>query len=260
MITLLEKLPENAQLWQTLESICPAEAAVIWAEAPLLGFGNAALWQQQTRDETTALLLRNTMGGVTLAALPQANAAELAEFLQVIGFTSLTLPLQWAERLAVPNTTAESYLVLKWNEQAAALPYGLAPREITAGQLLQNTAAAFEQNVTPEEQQEWQWAFGLRQRRGTATAWGLWQRDKMLSAAALSHVGRSAAIIGFVGTLPQHRGKGYGKIIASVMAAKAVEKGYSPLLCCKPELEKMYRAAGFVPVYKQGVVGPLNDT
>lgn len=254
MITLLEKLPEDITLWQQLEEFCPAEAAMIWAEAPLCGFGNAALWQQQKEGQTTALLLRNTVGGVTLAALPGADAGELAEFLQVIGFGSITLPGGWAERLALDGLAAEEYLLMQWQEQLAPLPYGLMVQPIKAQQLLQNTLAAFGQTIAQEEQQEWQWAFELRRRRGTALALGLFQRQQMVAAAAQSHIGRSAAIIGFVGTNPQHKGSGYGRRLAAAAAEQAAQNGLNALLCCKAGLEQVYQTAGFAAIGKQAVL------
>jgi RimJ/RimL family protein N-acetyltransferase len=227
---------------------------MIWAEAPLLGFGNSGLWLQQHEGEATALVLRNTVGGVTLAALPGADFSELAEFLQVVGFDSLTLPQNCCEKLVLPNTQAEEYLLMQWREQEAALPFGLFVKPIDAQMLLQNTLAAFEQQLGEEEQQEWKWAFELRRRRGTALALGLFVRQEMAAAAALSHIGRNAAIIGFVGTNPNHKGNGYGCRIAAAAAARAAEKGLVPLLCCRAELEKIYRTAGFAALGKQAVL------
>ena len=254
MITLLEKLPEEETLWRQLEEICPAEAAMIRAEAPLLGFGNAALWRQEAEGQTTALLLRNTVGGVTLAALPEADAAELAEFLQVVGFGSVTLPGGWEKKLALADTLAEEYLLMKWQKQAAALPCGLTVQPVDAKRLLNNTLAAFGEKIEEAEQQEWQWAFELRRRRGTALALGLFQRQKLVAAAALSHIGRTAAVIGFVGTDPRHKGMGYGRSLAAAAAQQAAQKGLCPMLCCRAELEKVYKAAGFAAVGKQVVL------
>ncbi len=257
MISMLEGLPQEQKLWQALEENCPAEAAMIWAEAPLLGYQAAGLWRQEQNETTTALLLRNTMGGVILAALPEADPEELAEFLQVVGFSSLTLPNGWVEKLSLPDTRAGKNLVMEWTEEQAPLPYGYRLEEIGAGQLLENTLAAFAAQIPQEEQQEWQWAFGLRIRRGTARAMGLFQRDRLLAAAALSHIGRSTALIGFVGTPPNMRGNGHGRRLAAVLAALAKEQGLRPLLCCRKELEELYRTVGFAAVGTQWTVYPL---
>jgi len=254
VIRWLEELPRQESFWTALENACPAEAAMIWGEAVVLGHGNAGLWVQEGENGPTALLLRNTVGAVTAALLPEADRQELSEFLQVAGFDSLTLPQGWAEQLDLPETTVQEYLLMEWQEQQQALPCEVLTQTITATQLLQNTLAAFGDAITETEQQEWLWAFGLRIRRGTAEAMGLFQHSEMLAAAALSHIGRKGAVIGFVGTSPNKTGKGYGRILTAAMAAQAAGKGLRPLLCCKDELEKVYRRVGFVTIGRQTVL------
>ena len=257
MICALEKLPQNEALWQRLEAVCPAEAAALWAEQVVLGHGLSCLWEQKNEEQIAALLLRNTMGGVTLALLEQADPEELGEFLQVIGWSSLTLPQGWAERLNLPNTAAENCLVMEWAETDAPMPFGWQIKELSTAKLLENTLSAFGEVIPKWEQEEWQWAFDLRVRRGFALAAALWQREELLAAAALCHIGRSAAIIGFVGTPPAQRGNGYGRRLSAALAAHARHSGLRPLLCCRPELEELYRTAGFVPIGKQTLVRPL---
>lgn len=258
MISMLARLPDHAALWDELERICPAEAAIVWAEAPLLGHGSSGLWRQtDSQGNDTGLIWRNTMGGVVLALLPDADAEELGEFLQVIGWSSLTLPSGWAGRLNLPDTLLEEGLLLKWGGGPAPMPYGYFLRPIGVEELLKHTIHAFgEQSLPPQEREEWQWAFGLRLRRETALAMGLWQRRELLAAAALTHLGRSAAVIGFVGTSPAQRGNGYGGLLAGAMAELAKEKGKRPLLCCRPELKKLYRRVGFVTMGTQTVLRP----
>lgn len=256
MICALEKLPGEEELWQRLEAACPAEGAALWAEQVVLGHGLSCLWAQKTDDQTTALLLRNTMGGVTMALTKEADPAELREFLQVIGWSSLTLPGGWVEKLALPDVRWEECLVMEWSETDAPLPFGWQMQEISAARLLENTLAAFGEVIPKWEQEEWLWAFSLRVRRGKAFAAALQQRKELLAAAALSHIGRSGAIIGFVGTPPAQRGNGYGGRLGAALAARAKQQGLRPLLCCRPQLEKLYRAAGFVTIGKQTLVRP----
>ena len=119
---------------------------------------------------------------------------------------------------------------------------------------MENTLAAFGPVVGEADQQEWEWAFGLRIRRGKALAMGLFQREELLAAAAVSHIGRTGALIGFVGTPPEKRGNGYGKTLASLMAAQIAEKGQKAMLCCRPQLEELYRTVGFAVVGRQTVL------
>lgn len=257
MIELLERLP-NLRLLAEFERACPAEMALLEGEAPLLGHGLCALWRQRLGERTTALLLRTTAGGVVLAPLAGADLAELAEFLPVVGFGSVTLPGQWAEALALPQTAWERCLVMEWRGPLPPVALGLELRPLSTDRLLANTLAAFGPVVPAEGREEWQWAFGLRQRRGAALAVGLWRGNVQLSAAALSHIGKAAALVGFVGTPPAHRGRGYARQLAAILAAQALELGRRPLLCCKPELEALYRAAGFCPIGTQAVARPIS--
>ena len=256
MICALEKLPCEESLWQRLEQACPAEAATIWAEQVVLGYGLSCLWQQKNQDQTTALLLRNTMGGLTLALTEQSDPEELTEFLQVIGWSSLTLPGGWSEKLHLPDIQTEECLVMEWTEAEAAMPFGWQVGELSAAKLLENTLLSFGEVIPKWEQEEWLWAFGLRMRRGKAMAAALRQREELLAAAALSHIGRTGALVGFVGTPPAQRGNGYGRRLAAALAAQAKQQGLRPLLCCKPQLEKLYRTAGFAAIGRQTLVRP----
>ena len=258
MITLREALPEEAALRQALEASAPAETAMLWAEAPLLGFGNAGLWQQtDPTGRATALLLRNPTGGVTLAPLPQADPGELAEFLQVVGWSSVTLPGSFG--LPLPGRS-ETCLLMEWEPRPFALPGELRAEPVSAAALLRNTLAAFGEPTDPEVQQEWQWAFALRTRRQTALALGLFCAETQTAAAALSHIGPTAAVVGFVGTPPPFRGKGYGSLAACAAASHAAQLGLRPLLCCQPRLEEFYRRAGFRTVGCQTVMQSRSKT
>ena len=53
------------------------------------------------------------------------------------------------------------------------------------------------------------------------------------------------------------RGNGYGRRLSAALAARARQTGLHPLLCCRPQLEELYRTAGFVPIGKQTLVRPL---
>lgn len=256
MITLLQALPADPLFRRRLEQAAPAETAMLWAEAPLLGFGQAGLWQQTDPTGTvTALLLRNTVGGVTLAPLPQADPDELARFLQVVGWNSLTLPGSFAP-LPTLGSKREEALLMEWTGGEFSLPHGLAAAPIAPAALLENTLAAFGDAVDPAAREEWLWAFALRSRRRTALALGLFCGEEPLAAAALSHVGPAAAMVAFVGTPPRLRGRGYGGTVAAAAAAHAAGLGLRPLLCCAPSLEGFYRRVGFRTVGSQTTLLP----
>ncbi len=256
MITQLKQLPDG-QLTAQLERACPAEMAMLEAELPLLGHGLSGLWLQRIGGTDTALLLRTTAGGVVLVPLVGADLDEISEFLAAVGFGSITLPEPFATKFALPHTRQEHCTLMEWRGPQPPEAPGPDLRPVTTAQLLQNTLAAFGPVIPAEEREEWQWAFGLKTRRGTAQAMGLWQGEQLLAAAALSHIGKTAALVGFVGTPPAHRGRGYARRLAALAAAQAVQAGCRPMLCCKPELEKLYRAAGFAAIGSQAVVRPI---
>lgn len=72
--------------------------------------------------------------------------------------------------------------------------------------------------------------------------------DKGVAGAAIGSMGGGCALIEGVAVLPRYRWQGLGWVLTANVAAVARQRGLRPVLYSHPELEPVYRKAGFTPI------------
>ena len=177
-------------------------------------------------------------GSLTVCA-DTADWEEMIEFMTITGgFLAADLPVALAVELQKTiGGTVEQACVM-----TAEKPLKICTEECRCAEdiySLNVKAAGFTGEKIP-----WIADFSHRLRHGSAKAFTVHHHGELAACAALMHIGTDYAVVGYVATLDQYRGKGLGSRCAASAIATAQQLGSTPLLCCEEELKNFYTALG----------------
>lgn len=194
-------------------------------------------------------------GSVTVSASPEANMEELAGLLAVtpgVEFEARSETMEALRPFLPENWYYEESAIMCWQGEAPALtpiPRGLALVEKPPlGRVHELLCGCFEGFSQAAPFMSWYVDVSCRMRRGISTIYTLEdKRGEALATAGIYYGGPAAGVIACVGTRPDSRGRGYGKVLLERCVAKLLEEGRTPYLNTAHDgLIPYYEGLGFV--------------
>lgn len=151
-------------------------------------------------------------------------------------------PAQSAAAFFAPIPFREKLCVMLNPAPAAAVPEGITP--LSGAQLLE--VAALLHGREPNDGEEKRFVYEARAiNAGLAHAFGIYTSGRLIAAAQILAKNRRCALIGNVYTAQAYRGNGAATCLLAACEATAAAEGLSPVLYCRPEMRRFYRARGY---------------
>lgn len=196
-------------------------------------------------------------GLLTIAAAPQADAEELAAFIQAVGAVAVEADFELIQSLSSKlDKPCESSWVMGF-PQRFQHPVENSSEEIVQTSnfrevyhLLSKTDPHSFSTVAYDG---WLCEMSHKYRHGLAEVFVLIKDKQICATASLLFESRERVIIAAIATEPSQRGCGYASRLTSYLVQRALEKGKTPYLFTREDtLERFYRRCGFVPAGRWG--------
>ena len=220
----------------------PLLSAAIQGEA-LAGGGGAPgeFWLVLGEGEEPEGAVCRTGGLVRATVAREEAAPEAAEFLAFLGWGWLETDGFLAPRL--PGK-ARRLPELEYRGPLPEAPACPEPQEPPVGEVIGCCCAAGA--LDPGAAEGHYLHLHRLVRRGAARVFLLpGPGGEPAACAALTHLGESRAVIGYLACRPEHRGRGLGGAALRAAVRAAMEAGKTPVLACREELEPYHLARGF---------------
>ena len=244
MIRLLET--PDAPTLQSLRQFCAGDCLGVRAIGPLLAYGTkypfVSAWEQVDDAGHRTAFLTRSYGDITVSiteGYPEESLTELQEFLQVIGWSSLT-----ADPVVTGKPRTGYRMKLKTGADCTAKgtsePVSFVENEDLA--LFYRLLAQNNPGYFPAPFDEWLVDFSHRIRHGTAQSLILQADGKPAATAAALSMTEEAVFLGAISTNPECRGRHLAQTCILQLTARFADRPVH--LMCLPDKRPFYEHMG----------------
>ncbi len=204
----------------------------------------ADFWYQQIDNNITAAIAK-VSGDITLCICNNTDFQELNEFLNVIGYQSLTYNSDFSEKLCI--TPSDGGLIVEFSDTPVQYdaPIKNYAELSEVYDLISSQGVGF---LT--DKLSWIADISYRLKHNTAKLGVIFEENRLAACAMILFETPDNAFLGAVATYPQYRGKGYSRKILHYLL-KNNKKSF--LFCRENGIISFYREVGFKPIGKFSV-------
>lgn len=195
----------------------------------------ACFWYQQCGEEITAVVSR-VDGDMTVSTSENADFNELREFVDIVGFKTLTCEKGVAQSIGIEPVKASH--IAEYKDGAAASQYDSTVDMRALYSLL--CACGFDMVSFEDYLAD----FCARLNKGTACLAAIHSNGEIVASACALFIGSRSVLLGAVATRADMRGRGLaGSLVSSLAAELANKRAY--VFCRENSLLGFYEKLGF---------------
>lgn len=198
----------------------------------------AVFWYQQSDEKITAVVSR-VDGSMTVSAAADADYEELAEFIEVLGFSTLTCDKKVADLMGIEVTKTSYIAEYKGSDYSCDCDSSADMRGVYA--------LLCESGFDMGDYESFLADFCARLNKGSARIAVIHSNGEISASASALFIGKNSVLIGAVATKEDMRGKGLAGSLVKTLASKFEGKRVY-VFCRNNSLMDFYGKNGFVQV------------